>query len=448
MNAASHPFSVLATLQSAGLALLLLVAPGLVTAQTRNPPRVEAADRIVAVVNSEAVTNLELQERVGQTVRQLQRQGTPLPGREILERQVLERLILERAQIQMARESSLRVDDATLERAINRIADSNKLAATDFRAALERDGIQWNAFRENIRNEILMARLREREVDSRVVVTDAEVDNFLANNPEGLSGEEFNLAHILLRAPEGASPEQIAKLRGKADEIMARIRSGDDFSRLAASFSDAPDSTNGGVIGWRSPNRLPGLFADAARNLRPGEVSPVLRSAAGLHIVKLLDRRGGGQGAAQEVQQTHARHILIKTSEVVTDAEAERRLVGLRERVVNGGADFAELAKVHSADLSAAKGGDLGWLNPGDTVPEFERTMNALQPGEVSRPVQSPFGWHLIQVLERRTQDVSNERKRTAARAALRERKGEEAYEDWLRQLRDRTFVEYRLEQP
>lgn len=427
---------------------LLLVRPEAGAAQTRTPPPVVAADRIVAVVNSEAVTNLELQDRVGQAVRQLQRQGTPLPSRDILERQVLERLILERAQVQLARESSLRVDDATLERAINRIADSNKLSQADFRAALERDGIQWTAFRENIRNEILMARLREREVDSRVVVTDAEVDNFLANNPEGLSGEEYNLAHILLRAPEGASPEQIAKLRSRADEILARIRSGDDFSRLAASYSDAPDSTNGGLIGWRSPNRLPGLFADTVRNLRPGEVSPVLRSAAGLHIVKLLERRGGAQDGALQVQQTHARHILIKTSEVVTDAEAERRLVGLRERVANGGADFGELAKVHSADLSAAKGGDLGWLNPGDTVPEFERTMDGLKPGEVSKPIQSPFGWHLIQVLERRTQDVSTERKRTAARTALRERKSEEAYDDWLRQLRDRTFVEYRLEQP
>lgn len=182
--------------------------------------------------------------------------------------------------------------------------------------------------------------------------------------------------------------------------------------------------------------------------MRPGEVTPVLRSAAGLHIVKLLDRRGGAQEGAEKVQQTHARHILIKTSEVVSDAEAERRLATLRERLTTGGADFAELAKIHSADLSAAKGGDLGWLNPGDTVPEFERAMDALKPGEVSKPIQSPFGWHLIQVLERRSQDVSSDRKRNAARAALRERKADEAYDDWLRQLRDRTYVEYRLDQP
>lgn len=431
------------------LRLLLLVAllPALAQAQGK-PVRVEAADRVVAVVNSEAITALELRDRVDTAIRQLQRQGTSLPPREVLERQMLERLILERAQLQLAKESSLRVDDAGLERAIGRIAENNKLTVPEFRAALEKDGIAWNTFREGIRNEILLTRLREREVESRVVVTEAEIDNFLANNPEALSNEEFNLAHILLRAPEGATPEQIARLRAKADEIMAKLRSGDDFSRLAAAYSDAPDSTKGGVLGWRSLNRLPALFAEAVKTLKPGEVSPVLRSAAGLHIVKLLDKRGGGQTGAQVAQQTHARHILIKTSEVVNDAEAERRLVALRERVVNGGADFGELAKVHSADLSAAKGGDLGWLNVGDTVPEFERTMDALAPGEISKPTQSPFGWHLIQVIERRTQDLSAERKRAAAKAALRERRIEEAYDDWLRQLRDRTFVEYRLDQP
>lgn len=426
--------------------LILALLPGVVLAQAKLA-RVQAADRVVAVVNSEAITAVELRERVEAAVRQLQRQGTALPAREVLERQMLERLILERAQIQLARESSLRVDDANLERAIGRIAENNKLTLPEFRAALEKDGIAWNSFRESIRNEILLTRLREREVESRVVVTEAEVDNFLANNPEALSNEEYNLAHILLRAPEGASPEQIARLRAKADDILARLRSGDDFSRLAAANSDAPDSTRGGVLGWRNLNRVPALFADAVKDLKPGEVSPVLRSAAGLHIVKLLGRRGGNQAAVQEVQQTHARHILIKTSEVVSDAEAERRLVALRERVVNG-ADFAELAKVHSADLSAAKGGDLGWLNVGDTVPEFERAMDALAPGEISKPIQTPFGWHLIQVIERRTQDVSIERKRAAARAALKERRIDEAYDDWLRQLRDRTFVEYRLDQP
>jgi peptidyl-prolyl cis-trans isomerase SurA len=227
---------------------------------------------------------------------------------------------------------------------------------------------------------------------------------------------------------------------------MARIRAGDDFGRLAAANSDAPDAMNGGDIGWRAANRLPSMFADTARGLKPGQVSDVMRSAAGLHIVKLVDKRGGADAGPQQLEQTRARHILIRTSEIVSDSEAEARLLGLRERVINGAADFGELAKANSADLSSAKGGDLGWLYPGDTVPEFERAMDALKPGEVSPPVRSPFGWHLIQVQERRLQDVSEERKRAVARNALRERKAEEAYEDWLRQLRDRTYVEYRTE--
>ena len=402
-------------------------------------------DRIVAVVNNEVITALQLRERVAQATRQLQRQGGQLPPAEVLERQLLERLIVERAQLQLARETSLRVDDGMLERAIARIAENNKLSATELRAALERDGVSWSRFRNEIRTEIVLTRLREREVDNKVVVTDAEIENFLTNNPDAFSGIEFQLAHILLRAPESASPEQIARLRERAEKVMARLRSGEDFARVAAETSDASDGISGGNIGWRERDRLPALYADAARDLKPGELSPVLRSASGLHIVKLVDKRGGAAAGPQQLEQTRARHILIKTSEVLSDTEAEARLLALRERVVNG-ADFGELAKANSADLSAAKGGDLGWVNPGDTVPEFERAMNALKPGDISAPVRSPFGWHLIQVTERRVQDVTEERKLNAARAILRERKAEAAYEDWLRQLRDSTYVDYRME--
>lgn len=428
-------------------ALLGAICAGVLLAAAAHAavPRAEEVDRIVAVVNDEVITALQLRERVDEAVRQLQRQGTPLPAQDVLQRQILERLIIERAQLQLANETSLRVDEATLERAISRIAENNRLAPDQLREALAKDGIGWDRFRNEIRTEILLTRLREREVDSRVVVTDAEVDNFLANNPDALSGEEFHLAHILLRAPEGATPEQITRLQARAAAVVDRLKAGEDFGQLAASYSDAPDALKGGDLGWRPVDRLPALFADALRKLQPGEVSPVMRSAAGLHIVKLLERRGGAAAGPEEMEQTHARHILIKTSAVVTDAEAQRRLQALRERVVNG-TDFGELAKANSADLTAAKGGDLGWLSPGDTVPEFERAMNALKPGEVSEPIHSPFGWHLIQVLERRTQDVTEERKRNAARAALRERKAGEAYEDWLRQLRDRTYVEYRLD--
>ncbi|MBL8435053.1 MAG: peptidylprolyl isomerase [Zoogloea sp.] len=405
-------------------------------------------DRIVAVVNSDVITRTELRQRVEQVTRQLSRQGTPLPPAEVLERQVLERQIVERLQLQLAGETSLRVDDVTLDRALGRIADNNRMSMTDFRKALEKDGISWERFRDEVRNEMLLGRVREREVDSRIVVSDAEVTNYLSN-PENLAGgqEELNLAHILFRAPEGASPEQLARLRAKAEDVAARVARGEAFDKLAASYSDAPDALSGGNLGWRSAERLPGLFAEAVSGLKPGDTTPVLRSAAGFHLVKVVGRKGGGQAVAPaQVQQTHARHILVKTSEVVSDADARRRLADLRERIVQGGASFADLARQHSADISAAKGGDLGWIYPGDTVPEFEQAMDALKPGEVSQPVQSPFGWHLIVVDERRVQDVSDDRKRAAARNALRERKSDEAFQDWLRQLRDRAYVEYRLE--
>ena len=402
-------------------------------------------DRIVAVVNNEVITEREMNERIDLAVRQLQRQGTQLPPRDVIRKQILERLILERAQLQLASQNGIRADDATLDRAIERIASSNKLSVPAFREALERDGLSWDDFRNNIRREIVITRLREREVDSRIVVTDAEVDNFLDSN-QGTPSEEYHLAHILLRAPEGATPEQFAALQARAAEVTRKLAAGEDFAKLAASYSDAPDALSGGDIGWRGTDRLPALYADEAGKLAVGEVSPVLRSPAGLHLVKLLEKRGGNDAADVRVEQTHARHILLKTSAVLSDADARQRLEALRERVLQGGEDFAELAKVHSADLSAAKGGDLGWVNPGDTVPAFERAMNALKPGEISEPVQTPFGWHIIQVLERRSQDVSEERKRTVARNTLRERKSDEAYDDWLRQLRDRTYVELQLD--
>ncbi|MCB1905774.1 MAG: peptidylprolyl isomerase [Rhodocyclaceae bacterium] len=417
---------------------------GLVLPATAAEP--EFVDGIAAVVNSEVITRKELRDRVEMAVRQLSRQGTQLPPPDIIERQVMERLILEKAQLQMARESGMSVDDETLARALERIASTNRLSMTEFRGVLERDAIDWDEFRDNIRNEILIARLREREVDSRVVVTDAEVDNFIAASRDNPASQEFSAAHILFRAPEGASPQQLGELRERAEAVLARLQQGEDFAKLAASFSDAQDALSGGELGWRTGERLPTLFADALAGMQPGQVSPVLRSPGGFHIVKLLARRGGEIAGPDKVTQTHARHILIKTSELIDDADAQRRLLALRERVVRGGAGFDELARVHSSDLSAAKGGDLGWLYPGDTVPPFERAMDELEPGEVSEPVRTPFGWHLIQVLDRRVEDVSEERKRNAARNALKARKADEAFEDWLRQLRDRSFVDLRSE--
>lgn len=428
---------------------LLALCLALLLAQTAAAQRIKLVDRIVAVVNTEVVTNSELLERVATAERQMKRQSTPVPEPRVLERQVLERLILEKAQLQMAKETGLRVDEIQLDRTVARIAENNKMTLAVFRQTLERDGLQFERFREEIRNEIMVTRLREREVDDKIQVSDSEIDLYVAEakGPGAPLGDvEYNFAHVLLRLPEQATPESIQAARGRAEKVIAEAKSGADFARLAASFSDAPDALAGGNMGWRLHDRLPEVFAGALKDLRPGEVTPVLRSPAGFHVLKLLDRRGGATPlSTAPVQQTHARHILIKTNEVVSENDARRRLADLRERIVNGG-DFAEFARLQSEDSTAAKGGDLDWVYKGDTVPEFERAMDELKPGGISPPVKSPFGYHLIQVLERRVADVSAERRRLQARQALRERRADEAYQDWLRQLRDRTYVEIRLE--
>ncbi len=422
------------------LIILLTLLPALAIAQSRQPI---AVDRVVAVVNDEAITLNELRERLATVTRQLRSRGTPLPPLEVLEKQLLERLIVDRLQVQFARESGLRIADAELDGAVRRIADNNRLSLAEFRAALERDGIAWQRFREDIREEITLSRLREREVESRIVVSDGEIDNYLAHPEQANQAALVALGHIIIRVPEQVDPARLSQLRQRAEEALARIKSGQDFGQVAASYSEAPDALAGGILEPRPVDRLPTLYAEAVAKLQPGEVSAILRSPAGFHIVKLFERKGGSVGGT--FRQTQVRHILIKVNELVSSAEARHKLAGLKERLDNG-ADFAELARLHSNDLSAAKGGDLGWLYQGDTVPDFERAMDALKPGEVSAPVQSPFGWHLIQVLERKNAEPGDERKRLMARQALRERKSDEAYEDWLRQLRDRAYVEYRLE--
>lgn len=420
---------------------------GLAMAQTaaRSPGRPAGIDRIVAVVNDEVITLHELRTRLDAALVQLQRQGVTLPAREVLEKQMLERLVMDKVQLQIAREMGVRIDDTQLEQALQRIAAGNHLSLAQFREALEKDGMTFSNFREEIRTEMTIARVRDREVENRIYISESEIDNYLAGAAgEGGAAEEYHLAHILLRAPESASPEQIQRLRAKTEQLLERLRKGEDFAQLAAAYSDAPDSLKGGDLGWRSLDRLPTMFAEACSQLKVGELTDPLRSSNGFHLIKLLAKRGGGAPTA--VQQTHARHILIKVNEVVSEAEARQKLDALRERIRLGD-DFGELAKLLSQDGSATRGGDLGWIHPGDTVPEFERAMDLLAPGEVSQPVPSPFGIHLIQVLERRVQDVSSDRRRAAAKQVLRERKRDEAYQDWLRQARDRAYVELRLEE-
>lgn len=432
------------------LLLCLLTALPSAHAQSRRADPIEV-DRIVAVVNDEAITAFELRSRLATVERQLKGQNVQLPPRDVLERQLLERMISDRVQTQFARETGLRVSDIELDAALRRIAESNRLPLPDFRAALEKDGIAWPKFREEIRQEIILSRLRDREINSRVVVSEGEIDNYLANQQQGTAeqGTEVHVAHIVLRVPEQATPDQLMRIGARAKAALDQIRRGEDFAKVAAAYSDAPDGLNGGSLGMRPLDRLPALYASVVQKLKPGESSEILRSPAGFHILKLIEKRSqqntSGTPAVAPLKQTHARHILIKVNELVSEAEAQHKLVALKERLDNG-ADFAELARLYSNDLSAAKGGDLGWLYPGDTVPEFEKAMDALKINEVSQPVQSPFGFHLIQVLERRTEEAGQERQRLMARQVLRERKADEAYQDWVRQLRDRAHVEYRLE--
>lgn len=428
---------------AAVLACVLALNPA--AAQTQKPRQIISIDRIVAVIDDEVITRLDLAERIKIAQRQLQQQGTSPPPEAVLERQILDRMISDRVQLQHAKVTGLRIDDTELERAIGRIAQENRLSLADLRTAIEKGGVPFASFREDIRNEIVMARLREREVDNKIVVTDGEIDNFIKTQQaqEG-KGDEFNLSHILVVVPENASPEQIQQRLSRAEQALAQLKGGADFRQVAAAFSEAPDALQGGLLGWRESARLPEIYIDALKPMRIGDLSPVLRSANGFHILKLNDQRGATSPVI--VQQTRARHILIKTNELVSENDARARLLALKERLENK-ADFAELARVHSEDGSAVKGGELGWLSPGDTVPEFERAMDALKPGDISAPVRSPFGWHVIQVMERRNEDMSKERQRLAARQVLRERKSDEAYHEWVRQLRDRSFIDIRLEE-
>ncbi len=441
-------------LRHAGLFALCALAVIDASAQTSTakPRQPVLVDAIVAVVNSDVITMKELDERVRMIEQRMQRQKVQVPPRELLQKQVLERLIVNRAQMQMARETGIRVDDIMLDRAVARIAESNSLSVQDLRDQLERDGMSFTRFREEIREEITLQRLREREVDNKLQITESEVDNFLAASAGNLDAaqQELNIAQILVRVPENASPQQVAERRKRAEQAATQLKAGGDFAKTAAIYSDAGDALKGGELGWRSTSRLPQLFVEATDKLPVGEVAPLVRSANGFHVLKLVGRRNAvaaKTGAGATVQQTRARHILVKVSQIVSAQEARRKLVELKQRLDNKAAKFEDLARLYSNDGSAGKGGDLGWIYPGDTVPEFERAMNALRPGQVSEPIESPFGYHLIEVLERKTAELSAERQRLLARQALREQKLEESYEDWLRQLRDRAYVEYRTDE-
>lgn len=426
--------------------VLLTFPPSVLThaALAASAEAVDPIDRILIVVNDEIVTAREVETRVHAVRARLTSQKVNLPPDEVLRRQVMERMVAERLQQQVARQLGFTVSDERLDRAIRQVAEQNHKSPEDLRRESEKEPGGYRAFREELRGQLLVQQLVEREVNNRVNVSETEVENFLAAQSGRDGGVEYNISHILLGLPESASPEVIARAKQKAEGLLAELRKGADFGQLAVANSQGQNALEGGGLGWKQAGQLPDLFVNALRALQPGAVSDVLRSPSGFHILRLNDRRGGGE--ALKVTQTHARHILIKTGELVSLNDAQRRSEQLRERILNG-ADFAETARAHSEDVgSATNGGDLGWMNPGQTVPEFEKAMNALKPGELSAPVKSPFGVHLIQVQARRERDVSQERETATARNQLHARKADERYEQWLRQLRDEAFVEYRLD--
>jgi peptidyl-prolyl cis-trans isomerase SurA len=406
-------------------------------------------DSIYVVVNDEVITRNEVNGRVDQVLARMKAQSAQLPDADDLRRQVVEAMISERAQIQLAREYGVKVDDTTLDRTIARIAENQKLSVQDMRNQMEKEGLPFASFREEIRNEITLQRLREHEVDAKIQVSDAEVDTYLAAEKAAAADKvEMNLSQILIGIPQNASPEQIAARKARADEVMRQLRTGADFAKMAATYSDSPDGLKGGEIGWRDPDRLPTLFTGELRKLKPGQVTPVIKSSTGFHILKLVDARkpDAGSDTPAVEQQTHARHILMKPTPTMTEAEVKRKLLELKEKIDNKAGTFEDLARQYSQDSFAAKGGDMGWVVTGDVPDEFQKAMDQLKPGEISGVVQSPFGFHLIQVVERKSEDTSKEKERSVARQVIHERKLQEATEDWAREVRDRAYVEFRDE--
>jgi peptidyl-prolyl cis-trans isomerase SurA len=400
-------------------------------------------DRIVAVVNGDVILFSELDGRMRQVMAQLEQQGTPAPPRQVLEKQVLDRLILTNLQVQMAAESGIKVDDETLNRTISNIAAENKLSIEQFRDILEQDGYSYERFREEMRNEILLSRLQQRQVENRVTVSEREVENFLSTQDmQGDTETEYRLRHILVAIPDSPSADEAAEAEQLAQNLWQELKDGGDFATLATSHSDGQQALEGGDLGWRKAGQIPSLFAPFIPEMKPGDISEMIRSPSGFHIIKLEDTRSGEKTI---ITQTHSRHILIRVDELTTESDARRKAEQLKHRL-DLGDDFAELAKSHSQDpVSAGQGGDLGWTNPGELVPDFENMMNALEPGAISPPFETQYGFHILQVLERRQHDGTEELKRNRAREIIRRRKLEEARETWLRQLRDEAYVEYRL---
>ncbi len=409
----------------------------------------QTADTIAAIVNDGVITQRELDNRVGLITRRLNQQNAPVPPMDQLQAQVLNQMVLERIQLQKAKEDGISVDDAAVQRTLERLAQANGMDLATYRARIEAAGVPWDTFTKDARTELTLSKLREKEVDSKISVSDAEVANYIASQRGPNAGQQNDLhfEHILIKAPLNASQTDIEAAQKKADDLLKEAQSGSKFSSLAKSNSQAADASNGGDMGFLPPSKLPPEWVTAASTLRPGEVNPaVIRTNDGFEIIRLVERRQG-QGtsaSAPQLVQTHVRHILLRVGDGMSEPQAREKLLEIKKEVQAGG-DFAKFAHTYSQDGSASQGGDLGWISPGETVPEFERAMNTLQDGQISDPVRTEYGYHLIQVLGRREAEGSVAQQMDLARQAIGQRKAEQAYADWLRELRDTAYVDYKI---
>lgn len=425
------------------LAMALGLASAAALAQSAGERSLRIGDYIVAVVNSELVTANEVEQRSARARDEARRSGARLPAGDALRKQVVDALIDERVLVTYARDSGIKVDEVELDRAVSSVAAANRISQPELRKRLQAEGIEFARFRNSLRDQILVERVREREVHARIRVSDADIDKFIEQQRGAAeAAAELNLAQILVTVPEGASEAIVAERRARIDAALARIRDGADFATVAREVSEDGNRANGGLIGMRPASRLPDLFVEATKGLKVGEVTaqPV-KSGAGFHLIKVVDRR---DGQAHRVTQTRARHILLRTSAQASAQDAARRLEDLKRQIEAGQRRFEDVAREVSEDGSAPAGGDLGWSSPGGFVPEFEEAMNRLAPNAVSAPVLSRFGVHLIQVIERRQVELSDKEIRDQARTALREQKFDSAYQDWAKELRARAYIEMR----
>ena len=409
------------------------------------PAAARQADYIVAVVNSEPITNNEVRARMARVEGQMRQQGAPVPESAELARQVLDNLITERALVQQARDTGIKVDDALVDQAEANVARQNGVTVSELRRRVEASGMSQARFRADLRNQLLLTRLRERDVENRVRVSDLDVDQFIREQEASTeqAGMELNLGHVLVLVPEGASAEVVAQRQARAQDVADRARKGEDFGALARAFSDAQEANSGGLLGLRAADRYPSLFIESTQALPVGGIAGPVRSPAGFHVLKVVERERAGVPGTQVVQ-THARHILLRPSPQLSEAAAVARLADYKKRIESGNADFAALARENSQDGSAKDGGDLGWTNPGQFVPEFEEALDTLKPGQIGEPLISRFGVHLVQLLERREATLSQREQREMARNVLREKKMDEAYANWVRDVRGRAYVELR----